>query len=272
MDIQELQNSFQNLHGGNIPIYTKLANFFRMQIKSGRLPEGTKMLPEEDICSALSISRTTVRKAMNLLVDQGLLVRYRGKGTFVSQKRFNRSINRLYNFSSDMEELGSVPSSHTLKNEVIDIAGTSIQQYLELPENQAKVFHLKRIRLANNNPVLLEDTYIPYFLCPRIENHNFDTTSLYEVLKDTYNLMPASATESLQAILIPKRERELLQCKQNAVGYRIKRIARLDSDFIYEYTASITRADICSYQFQLNSSNVSKSNSIMIINPNLIAE
>lgn len=269
MNIEHLKKSFQASNTGSSPIYVRLANYFRLLIKAGELSEGSQMIPEEEICQALGISRTTVRQAMNLLVEQGLLVRYRGKGTFISQKKYNRSFNHLYNFSSDMEEIGVIPSSLTLKHEIIDIRGTSIQETMELSDERASTFHLKRVRLADNKPVLVEDTYIPYFLCPGIENHNFDKNSLYEVLKNTYNLIPYSASESLQGILIPKYERTLLQCEHNTVGYKINRIARLDSNFVYEYTTSITRADICAYQFQLNNSPSSRSNSSMVLNNNV---
>jgi len=266
MDIENLKQAFLPPHSGSTPIYVRLANYYRLQIKSGELPEGAKMIPEEEICQVLGISRTTVRQAMNLLVEQGLLVRYRGKGTYVSQKKYSRSFNHLYNFSSDMEAMGVTPSSSTLKQEIIGVQGTAVQTALELPDDKASAFHLKRIRMADGQPVLIEDTYIPSFLCPGIERHDFEKSSLYEVLKNTYNLTPYSASESLQGIIIPRHERTLLQCAQNTVGYQINRVARLDSSFVYEFTSSITRADICSYQFQLNNSPSSQTNSIMIFN------
>lgn len=264
MDAEYLKKTFRPVHNGDSPIYLQLANYFQMQIKSGVLAEKAQMLPEEEISHTLGISRTTVRQAMNLLVEQGLLVRYRGKGTFVSEKKYTRSFSHLYNFSNDMATLGVTPSSRTIRQEVIDIKGSHIQEYMELPSNQTTVFHLIRIRLADGKPVLYEDTYMPYFLCPGIEMHNFDQKSLYETLKNQYNVSPHTATENLQALIIPKNIQVMLECEPNTVGYKINRIARLDSNFIYEYTTSYTRADLCSYHFQLNNTAVSKANSSIV--------
>lgn len=264
MDAEYLSKTFHAVHNGDSPIYIQLANYFRLQIKAGTLKEQSKMMPEEEICQTLGISRTTVRQALNLLVEQGLLIRYRGKGTFVSEKKYSRSFNHLYNFSSDMESIGVTPSSTTIKQEVINIKGTYIQECMELTNEQADVFHLIRIRKADGKPVLYEDTYIPYFLCQGIEMHNFDEKSLYETLKNSYNITPYTAVETLQGIIIPKHVQSFFHCSPNTVGYRINRIARLDSSFVYEYTASVTRADLCFYQFQLNNTSISKANSAMI--------
>lgn len=252
-------------YSGSIPIYLQLATQTRMHIKYGILKPGEKMPPEKDICQILNISRTTVQKAMNLLVDQGLLLRYRGKGTFVSLQKYSRTFSHLYNFSNDMIVIGVNPSSQVLKQEVIDVKGTYIQEQLELFGTHTRAFHLKRVRCANDEPVLIEDTYLPYFLCQKIEVYDFAKLSLYETLKDRYNLEPSNAIERLQAIIIPLREQKILSCKNTTVGYRIQRTARLNSNIIYEFTVSITRADICSYQFKLYSVPSVQSNSAMII-------
>jgi len=253
---------------GKVPIYHQLINQIRMQIKTGMLRPGEKMPPEEEICSMLGISRTTVRQAMNQLVEQGLLTRYRGKGTFVSMQKFSRSFGHLYNFSSDMNAMGAVPSSRVLKQEVIDVEGTFIQEQLELPRGQTRVFYLKRVRCADEEAILIEDTYIPYFLCPGIEAYDFGQISLYDTLQDRYRLEPCNAIETLQAIIIPPREQKILGCQGNALGYRIQRTARLNSNFVYEFTVSVTRADICSYQFQLNNQSAVKSNSTIVLQQN----
>lgn len=266
MDIEKLKHFFTQTPSNTLPIYVCLANYFRLQIQSGELDVGEKMIGEEEICKILGISRTTVRQSMNMLVEEGLLIRYRGKGTFVSRKKYNRAINHLYNFSSDMESMGYTPSSRILSQEILNVKDSAIHTILQMPANQTDVFHLVRVRQADHQPVLVENTYIPHYLCRGIEFYDFDQLSLYEVLKNTYNLYPFSAVEQLQGILIPKYERNLLRCPPNTVGYKIKRIARLDSNFIYEYTSSITRADICTYEFQLCAATASKSNSVIVLN------
>lgn len=265
MDQEQFKRAFIVAQNSNTPIYLQLSNFLRLQIKSNVLKPGEKMIPEEDLCRILNISRTTVRQAINLLVEQGLLVRFRGKGTFVSEQKFSRSFNHLYNFSSDMRAIGVKPSSRVLVQEVVDTRGSYVQEALELSDDNARAFHLLRVRYADEKAVIIENTYLPYFLCQGIENFNFEKSSLYEVLKNNYNLTPYQAIETLRAIVIPPKEQAILNCKNNMLGYQIHRIARLESSYIYEYTSSITRADLCSYQFTLSNTGASKSNSNLIM-------
>lgn len=261
--IDYISKTFQRSASGNVPMYLQISNYFNMQNKAGILATGEKLPAEEDLCKVFGVSRTTIRQAINQLVEQGLFVRYRAKGTFVSEQKLTRKLNHLYNFSSDMRALGITPSSVTLCQETMDAKDTQIMKQLALPDELSRVFHLERVRYANDRPVLLEDTYIPLYLCPGIEEYDFNKMSLYEVLKTKYNLTPYNASETLQAIMIPAKEQKTLKCHKNTIGYRINRVGYLNSNCIYEYTTSLTRADICLYQFELN--NVSASNLVSAI-------
>jgi GntR family transcriptional regulator len=265
MDESSLKKGFKVNYASLTPIYSQLAQYLKLQIKTGALKPGEKMMPEETICKVTNISRSTVRQAISILVEQGQLIRYRGKGTFISEQKFQRHLNRLYNFTGDMTAMGITPSSRTLKQEILDVSGTDIPEKLEMADGQTKVFHLVRVRMADRQPVLIEDTCIPYYLCQGIETRDFENASLYETLKNNYNLTPYKAVESLQGIIIPAKEQKILKCGSNTVGYRITRTARLSSDLVYEYTVSITRADLCAYQFQLSSAPAEKSNSFVML-------
>ena len=268
MDAEHFKRSFHLDTAGRTPIYVQLANYLRFQIKSGVLKPEERMLPEEELCQLLSISRTTVRQAINLLVEQGLLQRYRGKGTFVSKQRFNRNMTHLYNFSHDMAAIGVKPSSKVLKVEVTEAWDEGVRDQLELTGESARVFHLYRVRCADGEPMIDENTYIPYFLCEGIEKLNFEEYSLYEALTTRYGLALAQAEETLEAVIIPSREQKIFGCPSNTAGFQIHRIARLDSSCPYEYTTSITRADICFYQFKLSNAPSSRQNSNVVVRGN----
>ena len=83
-------------------------------IQMGILKEGDPMIPEVTICNELNVSRSTVRLAMAELLDEGLLVRYRGKGSYVADNRMKRPINYLYNFTESMHDIGAQASSVVL--------------------------------------------------------------------------------------------------------------------------------------------------------------
>lgn len=250
MDIEYFKETFQFQKNSNTPLYAQLAAYMRIQIQAGVLKPGDQMIPENSLCEILSISRTTVRQCLNRLVDEGLIVRYRGKGTFIADQKMKRPINYLYNFTENIHSLGADPSSTVISNQVFD-ADDYILQQLQLPKGQTKVFGLLRLRCANSEPIIFESTYIPYYLCPGIEAFDFEKMSLYHVLSERYKLNLYHATETIDAIIINKKEAELLQCKTREPGYKIKRISHLDSGFVFEFTTSITRASKCTFQMEL---------------------
>jgi len=265
MDLQYFKNTFKFSAESEMPLYLQLASYFKIQIQAGVLEPGSQMIPEKVLCEVLDISRTTVRQAMNLLVKEGLLVRYQGKGSFIADEKVKRSINYLYNFSEDMINMGITPSSLVLVNEIREIKPGDFKfEHLKLPGRQKKMFYLKRIRCADGEPLLVEETYIPYYLCEGIENYDFSKTSLYYVLKERYKLNLFRAKETLEAIVIDKNLSDLLGCKSNVAGYKISRFSYLESGFVFEYTSSITRADKCMFELDLYKETSDSKNQINI--------
>ena len=250
MDIDYFKETFQFSPESDSPLYEQLASYIKIQIQAGVLKPGDQMITETNLCSILNISRTTVRQCMDRLVDEGLLVRYRGRGSFIADPKMKRNINYLYNFTENMRELGAVPTSVVIKSEVVE-ADQYIRDQLKLPPTQNKVFKLYRLRCANNEPILFEKAFVPYYLCERIEFFDFSTVSLYKVLSERYALNLYRATETIEAIIINKDEADLLKCAAKVPGYKIQRISYLDSGFVFEFTTSITRADKCVFQLQL---------------------
>lgn len=258
MDIEYFKNTFRFSEDTSVPLYMQLASYLRIQIQNGILQPGDMMIAENSICELLNVSRVTVRKSMDKLVEEGLLVRYRGKGTFIANSKIKRNMNHLYNFTEDMKAIDAKPGSRVIRAEVLTVCPDEIAEILNLPTAETPVFYLERVRLANSEPILWERTYIPYYLCNKIETFDFSTDSLYNILSETYHLEMYHARESLDAIILSKSEAALLECPPRSAGYKIARISCLDSGFIFEYTTSVTRADKCTYQFDLYKNTASK--------------
>lgn len=250
MDIEYLLKTFQISSETDKPLYEQLASYLQMQIRMGTMKPGDKMIPEEEIAKALGMSRTTVRQAMDRLSEQGLIQRYRRKGTFVTKPQLKRPINYLYNFTENMRGLGVNPTSRVI-SAAVENAAEEIAAHLQLPNSQMQVFHLVRLRCAEDDPILYENSYIPYYLCPGIEHIDFRVNSLYHILSAQYGLNLYHATETIEAICISEQDAELLQCDDNSPGYRITRISNLDTGYIFEYTSSVTLAERCVFQLEL---------------------
>lgn len=243
------------------PIYTQLAEYLRFQIKSGVLRPGDRMIGENDMVEVLGVSRTTVRNAINQLVEEGYILRYRGKGSFIAEPRLKRDINYLYNFTENIRSAGSVPSSQVMRCEVV-ASDAALQTKMKLAAIGQKVFLLERLRMADGDPIIFETTYIPYYLCEGIETVDFSSTSLYNTLENRYGITIAHAEETMEAAVIDKRTAAVLQCKNGLAGYHIERISYLSSDYICEFTQSVTRGDRCVFKLDLYNNKGSNGGSV----------
>ncbi len=258
MSSEYIKESFQFNEESNTSMYAQLASYIKHQIRLGVFKPHDKMVTETELCEMLGISRTTVRLAMNQLLDEGLIVRYRGKGSFIAEDKIRRRLNNMYNFSESMREEGVNPSSVVLKSQIIEADEVTAKK-LQLPPHQKKVFELTRIRCGDGHPLLLETTRIPYNLCEGIENIQFENTSLYNTLSNQFGLNIYHAVETIEAILIDRSAAIHLQCDKKVMpGYQIERISHLESGYIFEYTTSVTRADKCSFKLDLYNNNSNK--------------
>ncbi|MGI6124874.1 MAG: GntR family transcriptional regulator [Acetivibrionales bacterium] len=261
MDIDYFKKTFQFIPDSNVPLYAQLASYIKIQIQAGVLKAGDKMITENSICTALNISRTTVRQAMNRLVEEGLLNRYRGKGSYIADQKLKRNINYMYNFSENIRDAGAVPTSIVLQHKLVDV-DENTAELLQLPRGQSKAFLLKRLRCANSEPIILETTYIPSYLCPDIEKLDFSTISLYNTLSNNYSLNLYHAVETIEAIIIDSTDAKHLKCKPKGPGYRIERISYLDSGYVFEFTTSLTRADKCVFRLDLYKNSSANKNTV----------
>ena len=250
MTREQFLSSFQLRPESSAPIYTQIADYLRYQVKSGVLKPGDKMIGENDIVELLGVSRTTVRAAINQLVEEGYIVRYRGKGSYIAEPKLKRNINYLYNFTENIKNAGSVPSSAVLRCEVIR-ADEALQKKMKLAAVGQKVFLLERLRMADGEPLVLEKTYIPYYLCEDIEKTDFSAASLYSILENQYGVVIHHAEETLAAAVLDKNTVSVLHCKNGQAGYRIERISYLNSGYICEFTQSLTRGDRCIFKMDL---------------------
>ncbi|NCD07034.1 MAG: GntR family transcriptional regulator [Spirochaetia bacterium] len=238
-----------------IPFYVQFASYIRLQIQAGNFKADDVMVTETKLCEILNVSRTTIRQSFNMLVEEGYLVRTRGRGSYISKPKLNRRIDYMYNFTESINRINAKPSSVVLDCKIIK-ANSTVAEVMKLPLENSFVFYLRRLRCANNQPILVEESFIPALLCPNIIDIDFSKNSLYSTLKNKYGLNIDRAQETIEAIIIDKDTENLLKCGKNSMpGYRIERLAYLKSGMIFEFTRSITRADKCVFKLELKYSN-----------------
>lgn len=178
---------------------------------------GTPAPSERELVQQFGVARMTVRQALDALVAEGLLERIPGRGTFVADSKVDH-VPRLTGFGEEMQRRGMVPSSRTLVARV-EAAGPGVARALEISVGD-QVVHWQRLRLADKEPMCLEDAYLSVELVPGLLEHLPD--SLYADL-ERRRLAPTWGEDSVDAGLAQQPEAQLLAVE---VGHPVLRVAR----------------------------------------------
>lgn len=172
-----------------------------------------EMIPSErDLMDSYNFSRTTVRKAIDVLVNEGYLYKVQGKGTFVKGKKFTQGLINLTSCTEEIKSHGFVPSIKLINQKIIK-ANKQIQNYLKLQENE-EVFFLERVFSGDGYPVNTTKSYIPYKYVKGIEKHDFSSESLYKILSEEYGITILGADRTVEAVLAYDEVAELLDIEE----------------------------------------------------------
>lgn len=218
------------------PIYMRLARSIRNHVREGRLAEGDALPPERDLAEMTGVSRVTVRKAMELLMREGLLSRKQGSGTFVAP-RIQQHSAALVGFSADMLNRQLRPGSQWIERRTCTPSPEEVLA-LGLPVN-ARVHRLARIRSADGEPLAIERATIPEAFLPDLASVD---QSLYAAL-DAVGHKPASGLQRITASLATPEEAALLGIPAGAAILRIERRGYLADGRAVEFTRSAYRGD-----------------------------
>ncbi|MBS7705423.1 GntR family transcriptional regulator [Chelatococcus asaccharovorans] len=221
------------------PRYIQLANRIRSLILDGSWKAGDALPSERTMVSATNLSRVTIRKALELLVQEELLQQRHGSGTYVNDnvERIEQSLGVLTGFSEDMVSLGHVPSVRWIER-VIAVPSSTETMMLGLSPGE-KVLRLHRLRLADGVPLAVEMAVVPASLFPSVE-HMGD--SLYEALAKA-DMLPEKALQRMHACSLPPFEAELLCTDAGVPALYIERVSRIKSGRTIEFTRSYYRGD-----------------------------
>jgi len=205
----------------SIPLYIQLRNSIRTAIEDGTLKDKEKLPTEFELCETFHISRPVVRQAYAELLTQGVIIRQKGKGTFVNKQIINRSFtSELYNFTGEMERQGKKPKTKVLVVEVIH-SDPFVFPLLQVSEG-AQVLHFKRLRLADDVPVYIEDSYVDLKQFPGLEKVDFGTNSLFALFETKYNRPVHKTYNVYTAMLVSDNDAILLDVEKRSAAHRVQ--------------------------------------------------
>lgn len=232
-----------------VPLYAQLIDLIVGKINSGELKEHDKLPSERELCDMYDISRTTIRQAMIELENEGYIYKEHGKGSFVAPKTYTQSLLKMYSFTDEMKKLGKTPRAEILSFSIVP-STSKVARKLSLEEG-AEVYELTRLRLADEEPIIYETTYLPLSLFPDLTLDELEIKPLYEVVRDKYDTFIDRAQESFKAVRAREIEASYLLDKVGSPVMKIERLAFSNSRAV-EYTISVARGDKYVYVTELD--------------------
>lgn len=208
------QSSRNGLDGLNIsldrsshtPLYIQLYKAFARAIRRGEIDAGSKLPTEYELINGLGISRVVVRQAYDALVRDGLIIRERGRGTFVRATNYGVFMGKLFSYQEELAISGQSPDTKvvgftrelTPAKLTMDplVTGTDF-----VNPSDPSCWHIERVRRINETANVYQDTFLPASCLPGLDNYDFAKDSLYRTLTQRFNMRPTRSHRELYSEL-----------------------------------------------------------------------
>lgn len=229
-------------HDSPVPLYVQIKDYIRLNIQSGVFEVNERIPSERQLADQFSVNRLTVSKAINELVQEGLLYTQIGKGTYVCATKIDQTLLSLTSFTQDMTSRGKRASSRVLYSGIEPATEEVAKALSILPGAEVNVLH--RVRLADEQLIALEKSHLIHALCPDLlARHDFSQQSLYKVLRERYGIHLTYAHQTIEASIAEADEIEALEAPACTPILRIARVTYNDNDQPVEYVRSSYRGD-----------------------------
>lgn len=232
-----------NIHS-TMPLYYQLQQAIESAIDQKIINIGDFLPSERDLAQKLNLSRVTISKTMQLLDKKGIVSRQQGVGTKVT-KYLGYSLSQESGFTAQVMKAGGTVTTQWLLRTFIN-APIDIAEKLDLPVG-SKIAHLRRIRIANNQPVSYENNYIPAKYLPELDKLN---DSLY-ALWDSQGITFEHVQHKVKAISCNEEQANWLNTSVGSPLLFVQQISKLKLGVVIEYSEIVCRGD--AYELEFNS-------------------
>lgn len=223
--------------------YEKIAFDIKEDILSEKYKPNEQLPFEKELCEKYNVSKMTVKKALDLLVNDGLIIKRRGSGTFVkdiTEKEIQRIIEKKQFSGLTTTSIGHKVTSKVLEFKIIN-ATKEIADILKIEEDEF-IYFVHRVRYVDDKAVVIEKTYIPLNLIPRMKLADVKK-SIYGYIKDKLGLNIQSAHSTVRAMKSDELDRKYLNLEKDEPILEVERVAYLDNGKVFEYSFSRHRYD-----------------------------
>lgn len=231
------------------PLYERVESVLAGDIADGNLPPETQLPSEDGLIERFKVSRTTVRKAIQNLVERGLLEIRRGKGTFVTQPKITQELTELTGFVEDMQALGRTPTARLLDKRIV-LADETVAQHLGLAPGTS-VVRLRRVRLADSVPMSFDETYLPRELGEKVAANDLAAEPVFALLENKYETPLVEAEYNLEAAAADAVAAEALEVPAGAPIFLIERTSYTTGNQPVDYEKLHYRGDLIRFVTRL---------------------
>ncbi|MDB4865796.1 MAG: putative GntR family transcriptional regulator [Cohnella sp.] len=229
----------------NSSLYKQVKDKLLDAIRSGTYQIGDQLPTEQEFCELYNVSRTTVRLALQQLDMEGRIKKIQGKGTFVVKGKIPHYTSAsISSFPEQMQLLGRRAERKVLEATVIP-AAPPIDDLLTIPP-VSPVTKLARLRIADDEPIAYEVSYIPWHVAPGLASDDC-TGSLFKLLREKYGVRIVRSVEALEPVIVNPEIAELLKIETGTPAFLMKTVSYNDNETPVEYSTSYFRNDTSNF-------------------------
>jgi GntR family transcriptional regulator len=221
-------------------LYLQLHNILKGRMESGEWPVESQIPTEEELCRLFDVSKATVRIAVAELVREGYLRRQQGKGTFVCKRVIPEGLSMLTSFKENMLEAGVVFETRVLAQTVMMLTD-ELELKLDVPEDR-HIVYLKRVRLVGEEPVLLQESYLPHAVCPALLSGELERQSVLEFLEERCGVRVTRVRDYIEITALSEEEARVLGLPAGSPALLLEQYFYAD-DAQVMYTRSVKRSE-----------------------------
>jgi len=181
------------------PLYLQIQEYLAEQIVSGELKPESRIPSERELSTELGVSRMTVRRAITELVNEGLVERVHGAGTFVAKPKVEYAASELVSYTNAMRSRGLRVSRQLLEFDEVP-ASRRLAERLQVSIGH-NLYRVVLLYLANRIPVILERSFFPCERCPDLQDYDLEKTSIYDLLTQAYQIRVSHIDQSIESIV-----------------------------------------------------------------------
>lgn len=226
------------------PMYLQLREILRSRIDEGEFVPGSAIPSESELAQAYGLHRLTVRSAISALVNEGLLRPVQGKGVYVVGKKLGRDLEKLTGFRQTMRERSVVPGTRAMFKTKRP-AGLKYGQIFGIDPLES-VYYIRRLCLAEDEPVSIEDIFVPYSVLSDLDAVDLNVFSLFDIYKFN-GIQVTKAWQTLSVTKLDAKDARILKIKPETVVLLFECVSRDETGRVIEFSRSYTRGDRASF-------------------------